>query len=165
MQSRSSSRLLACGAVAIFAGLLSITPAVAADSHRHETHAAVLQLDHGARWQTDAALRTGMEAIRDALARAIPQVHAGRFDGAQYRALAESVEGQVAYIVQNCKLEPAADEVLHAVIADIGKGVDVIAGRAGGVEREQGVVHLVGALDAYASHFDHPGWKALETGH
>ena len=30
-----------------------------------------------------------------------------------------------------------ADEVLHAVIADIGKGVDVIAGRAGGVEREQ----------------------------
>ena len=33
------------------------------------------------------------------------------------------------------------------------------------VEREQGVVHLVGALDAYASHFDHPGWKALETGH
>ena len=80
MQSRSSSRLLACGAVAIFAGLLSTAPAVAADSHRHDTHAAVLQLDHGARWQTDAALRTGMEAIRDALARAIPQVHAGRFD-------------------------------------------------------------------------------------
>ena len=26
-----------------------------------------------------------------------------------------------------------------------------------------GVVHLVGALDAYANHFDHPGWKALET--
>ena len=48
---------------------------------------------------------------------------------------------------------------------EIGQGVDVIAGRAGGVERVQGVVHLLGALDAYASHFDHPGWKALETGH
>ena len=24
---------------------------------------------------------------------------------------------------------------------------------------------FLGALDAYASHFDHPGWKALETGH
>lgn len=94
MQSRSSSRLLACGVVAIFAGLLSITPAVAADSHRHDTRAAVLQLDHGARWQTDAALRTGMEAIRDALARAIPQVHAGRFDAAQYRALAEGSKGR-----------------------------------------------------------------------
>ena len=54
MQSRSSSRLLACGAVAIFAGLLSTAPAVAADSHRHDTHAAVLQLDHGARWQTES---------------------------------------------------------------------------------------------------------------
>ena len=106
-----------------------------------------------------------MESIRGALAQALPDVHAGRFSAAQYQALGDSVEQQVGYIVQNCKLEPAADEVLHAVIAEIGKGVDVIAGRAGGVEREEGVVHLVGALDAYASHFDHPGWKALETGH
>ena len=106
-----------------------------------------------------------MESIRGAVAHALPDVHGGRYSAAQYQALGDAVEQQVGYIVQNCKLEPAADEVLHAVIADIGKGVDVIAGRANGVEREQGVVHLVGALDAYASHFDHPGWKALETGH
>lgn len=165
MQSRSTPRLLAFSAVAILSGLLSTSPAVAADSHRHDNHAAVLQLDHGARWQTDAALRTGMEAIRDALARAIPQVHAGRFDAAQYRALAEGVEGQVGYIVQNCKLKPEADEVLHAIIARLGQGVEVIGGHAAGTEPEQGVVHLAQTLDDYAAHFDHPGWKGLETGH
>ena len=126
---------------------------------------AVLKLDDGARWQTDAPLRTGMESIRGAVAHALPEVHAGRFSAAQYQALGDRVEQQLGYIVQNCKLEPAADEVLHAVIAEIGKGVDVIAGRAAGVEREQGVIHLVGALDAYAGHFDHLGWKALESGH
>lgn len=57
------------------------------------------------------------------------------------------------------------DEVLHAVIAEIGKGVDAIAGRTGGLEPEQGAAHLVGALDAYASHFDHSGWKALGIRH
>ena len=165
MNIHSAARLLTVSAFAILGAVSAIAPATAADSHSHDAAPAVLKLNDGARWQTDAALRTGMESIRGALAQALPDVHAGRFSTAQYQALGDSVEQQVGYIVQNCKLEPAADEVLHAVIADIGKGVDVIAGRAGGVEREQGVVHLVGALDAYASHFDHPGWKALETGH
>lgn len=160
-----AARMLTVSVFAILGAVSAIAPATAADSHRHDGPPAVLKLDEGARWQTDAALRTGMEAIRGAVAHALPEVHGGRFSAAQYQALSDSVEQQVGYIVQNCKLEPAADEVLHAVIAEIGKGVDVIAGRAGGVEREQGVVHLVGGLDAYASHFDHPGWKALESGH
>ncbi len=165
MQSRATPRLLALSAVAILAGLLATAPATAADSHRHDTHTAVLRLDQGARWQTDAALRTGMEAIRDELARAIPQVHAGRFDAAQYRSLAASIEGQVGYIVQNCKLEPEADEVLHAIIARLGEGVEVIGGHTAGTAPEQGVVHLAQTLDDYAAHFDHPGWKGVEMGH
>jgi hypothetical protein len=161
----SAARMLTVSAFAILGAVWATAPAMAADSHRHDAPPAVLKLDDGARWQTDAALRTGMESIRGAVAHALPEVHAGRFSAAQYQALGDSVEQQVGYIVQNCKLEPAADEMLHAVIAEIGKGVDVIAGRTAGVEREQGVVHLVGALDAYAGHFEHPGWKALETGH
>lgn len=165
MKFHFAARMLTVSTFAILGTMLATVPATAADSHRHDAHTAVLKLDDGARWQTDAALRTGMEAIRGAVAHALPEVHAGRFSNAQYQALGDTVEQQVGHIVQNCKLEAAADEVLHAVIAEIGKGVEVIAGRAGGVERERGLVHLVGALDAYASHFDHPGWTALEGGH
>ncbi len=92
--------------LAILGAVSAIAPATAADSHGHDAHAAVLKLNDGARWQTDAALRTGMESIRGALAQALPEVHAGRFSTAQYQALGDSVEQQVGYVVQNCKLEP-----------------------------------------------------------
>ena len=55
-----------------------------------------------------------MESIRGALAQVLPDVHGGRYSAAQYQALGDSVEQQVGYIVQNCKLEPAAYEVLES---------------------------------------------------
>lgn len=164
MNSRSATRLMAVGAFTILASVFAAAPASAADGHRHDSH-AVLTLNKGAKWQTDDALRTGMEQIRSALARAIPEVHAGRYDAAQYRTLGETVERQVAYIVQNCKLQPEADAALHAIIAEIGKGLDVIKAPSGGGRRQDGVIHLARALDDYAAHFEHPGWKRLETGH
>ena len=81
---------------------------------RRERLPAVLKLNDGARWQTDAALRTGMESIRGAVAHALPDVHGGRYSAAQYQALGDAVEQQVGYIVQNCKLEPADYEVLES---------------------------------------------------
>lgn len=165
MNAHTPARLLAIGAFAILGAFFTPFPAVAADTHQHDSHAAVLKLNQGAKWQTDAPLRKGMESIRTELAKALPKVHAGRFDATQYGALAQNIEGQVGYIVKNCKLEPAADEVLHAIIAEIGQGVDVIGGRVAGTEREQGIVHLARTLDDYAAHFDHPGWKGLKMGH
>lgn len=164
MNSRSVPRLLAAGALTILGSVFAAAPASAAEGHRHDSH-AVLKLNEGAKWQTDDALRTGMERIRTAVAHAIPEVHAGRYDAAQYRTLGETVERQVAYIVQNCKLQPDADAALHAIIAEIGKGLDVITTRSGGGRRADGVIHLARALDDYAAHFEHPGWKRLETGH
>jgi hypothetical protein len=51
------------------------------------------------------------------------------------------------------------------VIAEIGKGVDVVAGRKAIDDRSRGVVHLVRALDDYGTYFAHPGWEHIETGH
>lgn len=165
MNAHAPARLLAISAFAILGSVFMTPTALAADTHQHDAHPAVLKLDHGAKWQTDAALRQGMEAIRNSLAKAMPEVHSGRFDNAQYGALARGIEGQVGYIVKNCKLKPEADQVLHGIIAEIGQGVDVIGGRAAGTQREEGVVHLARTLDDYAAHFDHPGWKGLKTGH
>lgn len=164
MKSRSAARLLAVGAFTLLSSVFATAPASAADGHRHDSH-GVLTLNQGVKWQSDDALRAGMEGIRTALARAIPQVHAGRYDAAQYQSLGETVERQVAHIVQNCKLQPEADAVLHVVIAEIGKALDTIKARPAGGRREDGVIHLARALDDYAAHFEHPGWKPLETGH
>ncbi len=165
MNHRSITRLLTISAVAILPHVLTAFPAAAADTHRHDGHAAVLKLNQGAKWQTDAPLRTGMETIRQAVGQAIADVHSHRFDAAHSRSLAETVNKQVGYIVQNCKLQPEADDVLHAIIADIGQSVDVISAGSAPTEREQGVVRLARTLDDYAAHFDHPGWKGLDTRH
>jgi hypothetical protein len=117
-------------------------PAFAAgDVHSHDPAAgeAKLVLNHGKKWETDAPLRQGMENIRSAVAK-----------GMNSDALAQKVEAEVAGIVQNCKLEPAADEQLHIVIADL---------LAGAEARDPGRVKQ--ALNAYGEHFDHAGWKRL----
>ena len=64
--------------------------------------------------------------------------------------------------MQNCKLKPEADEVLHAIIGRLGEGVEVIGGHAAETKPEEGVVHLAQTLDDYAAHFDHragKGWR------
>jgi hypothetical protein len=130
---------LAFGAPAFAAGETQSFAAGDAHSHEHAAGEARLVLNQGKKWQTDAPLRQGMENIRSAVAK-----------GLQNEALAKTVETEVAGIVQNCKLEPAADEQLHIVIADLLAGAE--AKDAGRVKQ---------ALNAYGEHFDHAGWKRL----
>ena len=102
--------------------------------------------------QTDAPLRQGMENIRAALANGAKTIE-------QYEALAARVAGEVAYIVQNCKLPEDADAQLHLVIAEILEGTEAMQGRAPGLTRRAGAERVAKTLDQYASFFDHPGWE------
>lgn len=133
----------------------------AAPAHDHGAAPAAMKLDHGRKWSTDAPLRRGMSQIRARVGENAEAVHQGKFGAADYAAMADAVEAQVAYIVDNCRLEPAADEVLHGVIAELGEGVEVLNGRRAGVPRDEGVTRIVTALDHYGEYFDHPGWKPV----
>jgi hypothetical protein len=148
--------------VAVGAALaLASAGALAAGSPGHDGHAAgavELTLDHGKKWQTDAALQKGMAEIRAALAASLDRIHHGKASPAEYAALADGVEKQVDYITQNCKLPEAADAQLHVVIGEVLEGVETMRK---GPDRSAGAVQLVGALDAYGDHFEHPGWQSL----
>jgi hypothetical protein len=138
-------------------------PAGAADP-AHSHHAAPgaaleLQLDNGARWPTDEALRRGMNEMREAMAAALPRIHAGALPRADYAALADRVQAQVDYVVENCRLPEAADAQLHLVIAQILDGIGVM--KDAGADGAEGAVVLIRALDAYGDAFDHPGWTPI----
>ena len=140
---------LAAAVAAAFAG----SAFAAGEVHQHGSAGEVgLVLDHGKKWQTDAPLRQGMENIRAALAKEVRSID-------EYEALAAKVAGEVAYMVQNCKLEPEADEQLHIVIAELMAGVEAMEGKAPGAARREGAERVAKALSEYASFFDHPGWK------
>ncbi len=138
--------------------------ALAAPEHRHDDHAehaAQLQLNNGKKWQSDAPLRASMTALRAAFAEKLGAIHSGKLAPEGYRTLGSKIEGEIANIVAQCKLEPKADAMLHIVIADLSAGADIMQGRAAG-EPMSGAHKAAMALNAYGRHFEHPGWKPLK---
>ena len=89
------------------------------------------------------------------------QTYPSDFWAKRYEALATKVTAEVAGIVQNCKLEPAADAQLHIVIADLMAGAEAMEGKVKGQTRRAGAEKVANALNAYGEHFDHAGWKRL----
>ena len=151
-------------ALAVAVALAFTGPALGAgDVHQHAGAAGelTLVLNQGQKWSTDAPLRQGMDNIRGALAKNVNAIHANKATPKQYQALAAKVTGEVAGIVQNCKLEPAADEQLHLVIAELMAGAEAMEGKVNGETRRAGAERVAKALNAYGEHFDHAGWKRL----
>ena len=148
--------------VTLAAALALSLPALAAEhAHDHGAAGAALELNQGKKWQTDQPLRKGMSNMRAALAKDLKAIHVDKANDAQYDALATKLNGEVAYIVQNCKLEPKADAELHKVIGEVLAGAEAMQGKEAGVERRDGAVRVAKALNTYGQFFNHPGWRNL----
>lgn len=146
-------------------GLIA-TPVLAAGpaDHKHD-HADApvnLSLDAGKKWLTDRPLRKAMTNTRNALDAALHDIHENKFSAARYGTLAKKINGEVNYMVSNCKLSPTADAQLHLIIADMLEGVEAMEGKAQKAKRVDGAIKVLGALENYGSYFDHPGWKPIK---
>jgi hypothetical protein len=156
----------AIATVAIVAAACSVAPAHAAgDQHHGAATPTKLSLDQGRKWPTDEPLRQGMDRIRSLVQAQLPAAHAGTLPPAQYRELATKVETEVGAIVANCKLEPKADAMLHAVIAQVGAGTDAMAGKDAKRRPVQGLAQVAQAVNDYGRYFDDPGFKPIRDGH
>jgi hypothetical protein len=135
-------------------------------AHSHDAASEhTLSLDNGRKWATDEPLRAGMDRIRGLVVSQLDAAHAGKLNAAQYKTLASKIETEVGGIVANCKLEPKADAMLHLVIADIGAGTDVMAGKSAKQRPVNGLAKVVDAVNQYGKHFDHPGLAPIHAGH
>jgi hypothetical protein len=112
-----------------------------------------LQLNAGQKWQTDQPLREGMERIRGLVIVASPTGSASDME-----ALANGIQQQVDYLIAHCKLQPAADETLHVMIADLLEGADLVTKKN---DPPGGIAVMRKALEAYPKYFDQAGWSAL----
>jgi hypothetical protein len=148
-------------ALAIALAFASTPAALASDSHSHGGNATPqVQLDHGKKWATDSPLREGMGILRAALAQNHPAIPQARLSAAQYQVLGATVEHHVARIVAGCRIAPEADANLHVIVAELVAAADAMQGRSAEAPA-RGAGRAVAALDQYARHFDHPGWKRL----
>lgn len=133
-----------------------------AAGHEHGHTGGTLTLDHGAKWAIDAPLSKAMNSIRDAVAASLGQIHANTLAANGYTALAGKIRSEVAYMVSNCKLEPAADEQLHLIIADLLGAADQMEAGADSGSSRDGAIQVVGALENYATFFNDAGWVPLQ---
>lgn len=166
-RSQKTPRALAAGAcAAVLLGLLAAGGVARSteQSPAHGTHAqdtVALTPNPGRAWPTDAFLRQGMGQMRTAMADALPAIYAGQYPAPRYAVLAKRLDGQVAFIVTNCRLEPAADAQLHRVLAQVSAGSEAMQRGGDARQREAGALRVVQALNAYGEHFNHPDWQAL----
>ena len=138
----------------------------ATDAHDHgKSSPHKLELNAGKKWGTDDALRQAMSTIHTSVSQILPKAHSGKAKAADYEAFSKDVTAQVAYIVENCKLDPQADAQLHIIVADIMSGVEAAEGKEREKQRASGVVKIAQASNAYGKHFDHAGWKAIQLPH
>jgi len=155
--------------LSLSAAMLALPLMVQAADHSHHDHGASapqsIQLNAGKKWATDDALRRGMGSIRTLAEKALPAAHAGKLTPAGYDALANDVNAQIAFVVENCKLDPKADAQLHIVIGDLTNGVEAMQGKQPGQDRAMGVVEISRTLNTYGKYFNHPGWKAIKLPH
>jgi len=145
-------------AAAALAACMSAGAAWAEDHHSHHDQGYALTLNHGKKWATDDNLRLGMSRIRDALAAELPVIHSGKASAQQYLALAKKVNAQIEFMVQHCKLDKDADEMLHLILAEIIAGADAMSDQKGNAGAEK--IHH--ALENYGTYFAHPGWHGLK---
>ncbi|HEY9150585.1 MAG TPA: hypothetical protein VIQ75_07250 [Gammaproteobacteria bacterium] len=144
--------------------LLVAGPGQGADTtdhaHDHQAHATQeaggLVLNEGERWNTDAALREGMERVRASFAEVLPAYKRGELSPEAATDAAQAIEDHVAFMVENCKLEPAADAVLHVLVAELLQGA---AGLRQAPASPEGLPRIHGVLRDYPRYFDHPGWE------
>lgn len=144
---------------ALVAPLLLAGAALAADmpSHSHAAAPADVAAAPAPRFATDRALHDGMEQIRTALVGRAGPIHTGSLAPRHYRALAASIEKDVASIVANCKLAPEADAALHGILGEIGAGMAAMRGE-GSESAAAGAMRVGRALNAYADRFEDPAF-------
>jgi hypothetical protein len=135
--------------------------------HGHAHHGAAsaqLTLNDGMKWESDANLRQGMSRIRDALNAELHAIHMGKATAEQYQALAKKIDVQIEFMMNNCKLEPKADAMLHLVLADIVAGTEAMK-QPDTSQARKGAEGIAQALESYGSHFVHPDWNKKQHAH
>ena len=155
-----SAMILALG----FAAAPAFAAGPATHDHGHDQSAApaTFTLDAGKKWATDAPLRKAMANIRTSMQASLQPIHEDKFSPAKYGSLARKINGEVANMVNNCKLEPKADAQLHLVIAQLLEGAEAMEGRTKAAKRMDGAIAVLGALEKYGSYFDDPSWKPIK---
>lgn len=142
----------------LLASIYSISVTATEQHHHHEQSSDQLSLNQGEKWSIDDSLHTGMNNIKQAMNTNLDDIHYNRFSKQQYVDLAKTLEQQLSYLFENCKLAPEADAQLHILLAKIMQGVDKMKNSA---KPKQGAILIIQSLNNYPVYFNDPNWQNI----
>lgn len=112
------------------------------------------------KWETDDALRRGMDNILHEMDANRESIEKERLNAKDYLRLAEFVQKNAADIVKNCKLSKDADKAFHMIVLnDLTGGSQLMRSSPKLQAKRVGALGVLQALRNYGKYFDHPGWK------
>lgn len=123
------------------------------NEHDHNQEVTELKLNNGNKWAIDSSLSLAMTNIRNAVHQDLDAIHTNKLAEKKYLALAKKINTEVAYMVENCQLEPAADAQLHIIIHNLMEGAAVMENKT---NARSGAVKVIGAIENYVTYFDDP---------
>jgi hypothetical protein len=130
---------------------------VAAAVAQHDHHQAPAPAADAAlrRHATDQPLRENMRGIRSAIEQLEKPGNPASVE--QTQRLAGQIEEHVRDIIANCRLPPAADAALHAIIVPLLQQAGKLAAEP---QDRTAVGAMRAAIGEYPRHFDDPDWSA-----
>ena len=134
----------------------AIGAADAQSGHEHAAASAAAPQSTGQRWATDAPLRSGMHAVRGAVAD-LAHYERGHMGPEQAAQIATQIEDSIHGIIANCKLAPDADAALHRIIGPLLQQAGALKADPGNLEP---IPKMRAALADYAREFDDPDFAA-----
>lgn len=153
-KTKIASALLAAG---LFFGVTNLS--LAADRHSHGEQTMVkAKLNAGQKWKGDKHLRKSMGAIRTSIHTRLGEIHENRLPSDEYKKLANEIQTQIDYMVENCHLPEAEDEQLHIILNPIFEGVSEMGS---GKNERAGAVKVVKVYNAYGKYFEDSNWAPL----
>lgn len=152
-----SPKMMSIAALSLAAAFFAAP--VAAQSGAHAGHAAHAGHDAAVqapkqRWATDAPLRAGMRALREAT-EALHHYEMGHLDDTQRDNAVKGIDAAISDMIANCKLKPDADAALHGLLVKFIAGAN--AARAGKFTKAE-LAPMQDALAKYPQLFDDAGW-------
>ena len=144
----------AVGLLVLACGVSAGTPAQKLQTSQTES-----TLDQGKKWETDAVVRQGMENIRQVMAAQQTRITQAVLNAQDYRQLAETIDQQLALLMQNRKISKGAEKAFHLVVmVDLTQNLNLMRTGATVPLQRVGALGVLQSLRLYGTYFQHPGW-------
>lgn len=138
-------------------GLIFLATLVYADEHTVKPSEHTLS--HGKKWETNEAMRQGMDNIRQAMTTSQEGIEKERLSAQDYQRLAEAVDKNVADILKNGNLAKVTSKAFHIVVlADLTQSTGLMRTSPKIQTQRVAAMGVLQSLRNYGEYFQHPGW-------